>query len=134
MKLLSDQTSRNLVNGRKVDVNLRSVEASAGSGLAELTTFCSTMNFPSPIYPTKFNNYIKHIASIADENCQESMNEAARKVRKLDRCQSAWMGRGKIDMATIHYWGFIYRLCNQKQNMSGLQEKPKCIRILEKGT
>ena len=68
---------------RKVDINLRSVYGitSAGCGLAALRSFCSAMNIPPPIYPHTFNKYIRYIATIAEKNCQDSMNEAASKLR-----------------------------------------------------
>ena len=76
-------TTSNTID-RKVDINLRSVYGitSAGCGLAALRTLSSAMNIPPPIYPHTCNKYIKYIAAIAEKNCQESMNEAARKLMR----------------------------------------------------
>ena len=54
---------------------------SAGCGLTALRSFCSAMNIPPPIYPHTFNKYIRYISAIAEKNCQDSMNEAASKLR-----------------------------------------------------
>ena len=78
----SSTTSLDMID-RKVDINLRSVYGitSAGCGLAALRSFCSAMNIPPPIHPHTFNKYIRYIATIAEKNCQDSMNEAASKLR-----------------------------------------------------
>ena len=50
-----------------------------------LRKFCSSMNFPPPVYPKSFNTYINHISKVAEEHCQDSMNMAAENLRKGDK-------------------------------------------------
>ena len=82
--LTTTKTSPNVGQTQKMDINLRSVYAitTTGGGLASLRSFCSGMNFPPPVYPNSFTEYMRHISNVAALHCQESMNTAASLRRK----------------------------------------------------
>ena len=70
---------------KMTDINLRSVVAatSAGGGLTSLRRICTDFNFPEPVTERAYNNYLHHIEEKSIANCERSMAEAAKKLRKI---------------------------------------------------
>ena len=77
----NEQSSKSKI----IDINLRSVVAttSAGGGLTSLRRICTDFNFLPPITENPYNKYIRYVEQNTIENCERSLSDAARDLRKL---------------------------------------------------
>ena len=77
-------TSRKMEKG-KFEVNTRSVAAcnSLKGGRKILTSFCGMMNLPSPLASASYARHLKSTTSIAREEAENQMKDAASRVRNL---------------------------------------------------